>query len=86
MTTKHSKPYALEPVERNSTQLGTALFRFRKQVKWPQQQAGLKSGIKQSIVSQIELGASGTQLGTLFKLTAGLDLELVLRNRKKTTP
>ena len=82
---KKSKKQALEPVVRNPTQLGAALFRFRKQVEWTQQQAGERADIKQSIVSQIESGASGTQLGTLFKLLAGLDLELVLRNRKKTT-
>lgn len=82
--TKHSKTHALKPVVRNATQMGSALLRFRKQAQWTQQQTGERSGIKQSIVSQIESGATGTQLRTLFKLFAGLDLELVLRNRKKT--
>ncbi len=81
-----AKALTLTSVVRNPQQLGAALFRFRKQVGWTQQQTGERSGIKQPIVSQAESGASGTQLGTLFKLLAGLDLELVVRNRKKTTP
>jgi len=83
---KHDKPRALEPVVRNSTQLGAALLRFRRQRAWTQQQTGEQSGIKQPLVSQIESGTPGTQLGSLFKLLAGLDLELVLRKRKKTKP
>lgn len=79
------KKPSLEPVARNPSQLGSALLRFRKRVSWTQQQVGERSGIKQSIVSQVESGTLGTRLGTLFKLLAALDLELVVRNRKKTT-
>ncbi len=78
------KPSALEPVVRNPAQLGSGLLRFRKQDAWTQQQAGERSGIKQSIVSQVESGKPGTRLGTLFKLLASLDLELVLRKRRTT--
>ncbi|MBI2981980.1 MAG: helix-turn-helix domain-containing protein [Deltaproteobacteria bacterium] len=77
------KPFPL-PAVRNPSQLGAALLRFRRQVFWTQQQTGERAGIKQSMVSQIESGTSGTRLGTLFKLMAGLDLELVVRTRKKT--
>ena len=74
----------LEPVVRNTAQLGAALFRFRKQISWTQRQVGERSSIKQSMVSQVEAGTPGTRLGTLFKLLAALDLELVVRNRKKS--
>ena len=78
-----SKP-SLEPVARNPAQLGSALLRFRKQISWTQKRAGERGGIKQPMVSQVESGTSGTSLGTLFKLIAALDLELVVRNRRKT--
>lgn len=74
----------LELVVRNPAQLGVALLRFRKQGAWTQRQAGERSGIKQSMVSQVESGIPGTRLQTLFKILAGLDLELMVRGRKKT--
>ena len=82
---KRTETNSLELVARNAAQLGSALHRFRKRREWTQQKAGERSGIKQNIVSHIESGSSGTQVGTLFKLLAGLDLELVLRKRKKST-
>ncbi len=81
---KHNKTYKIEPIIRNPTQLGIALQRFRKQKDWTQVQTGEKSGLKQAMISQIESGASGTQLATLFKHLAGLELELIVRSRKKT--
>lgn len=82
---KPKKPFP-EPAVRNPSQLGAALLRFRRQTSWTQQQAGVRAGIKQSMVSQVESGTPGTRLGTLFKLLAGLDLELVVRIRKKAFP
>ena len=76
----------LELVARDSLQLGNAIHRFRKQAELTQSGVGEKSGVKQSIVSQIEQGAKGTRLGTLLKLLAALDLELVIRRRRKTLP
>jgi HTH-type transcriptional regulator/antitoxin HipB len=81
--TQPKEPF-LEPIVRNSTQLGASLLRFRKWVSLTQKEVGERSGIKQSIVSQVESGIPGTRLGTLFKLLAALDLELVVRSRKKT--
>lgn len=78
--------FSLEPVIRNPIQLGAALLRFRKRLSWTQRETGERSGIKQSMVSQVESGTQGTRLGTLFKLLAALDLELVLRKRRKTLP
>jgi HTH-type transcriptional regulator/antitoxin HipB len=81
--TQKSKPLNPEPVVRNPAQLGAALLRFRKLVPWTQRQTGERAGIKQAMVSLVESGAPGTKLGTLFKLLAGLDLELIVRKRKK---
>lgn len=83
---KHPPQTHLEPVVRNSAQLGAALLRFRKLALCTQKQVGVKSAIKQALVSRIESGANGTRLETLFKLLAGLDLELVMRSRRKTEP
>ncbi|KAB2841923.1 helix-turn-helix domain-containing protein [bacterium] len=73
-----------EVTVRTPDQLGAALLRFRKMVPLTQQEAGSRSAIKQAMVSRVEAGASGTSLGTLFRLLAGLDLELVVRKRRKT--
>ncbi len=82
---KQLKPENLEVPVRNPSQLGAALSRFRKLALWTQQQAGALAAIKQAMVSRVESGAPGTSLKTLFKLLAGLDLELVVRKRRKTT-
>ncbi len=71
------------PVIRNALQLGTALLRLRKQVGWTQKQTSERAGIKQSTVSQMESGITGIRIGTFFKVLAGLDLEIVIRSRKK---
>ena len=82
--TKNPKSVNPEVVVRSPIQMGAALLRFRKLAPWTQQQAGSRAAIKQALVSRIEAGVPGTSLGTLFKLLAGLDLELVVRKRKKT--
>ncbi|HEX5034516.1 MAG TPA: helix-turn-helix domain-containing protein [bacterium] len=80
---KKLKPIDLEVVVRSPSQIGAAIQRFRKLAAWTQRQAGDSVAIKQALVSRVEAGVSGTSLGTLFKLLAGLDLELVVRKRKK---
>ena len=82
--TKQLKPVDLEVTVRSPSQMGSALLRFRKLALWTQQQAGARAGIKQAMVSRVESGAPGTSLETLFRLLAGLDLELVLRKRRQT--
>ncbi len=81
--TEKLQPKNLELSVRTPEQLGAALLRFRKLVSWTQQEAGAQSAVKQAMVSRVETGATGTSLGTLFKLLAGLDLELVVRRRRK---
>lgn len=82
---RSSNQASLEPAVRNPAQLGAALLRFRKLIPWTQRQTGERAGIKQSMVSLVESGAAGTSSETLFKLIAGLDLELVVRKRRKTS-
>lgn len=81
---KELQPAKLEVAVRAPDQLGAALLRFRKLIAWTQQEVGARAAIKQAVVSRIEAGTPGTSLGTLFKLLAGLDLELVVRKRRKT--
>ena len=81
---KKTNPSKLEVVVRGVDQLGIAFMRFRRQEGWTQDQAGERSGVKQNIVSSVESGTVGTRLGTIFKIIAALDLELVVRKRRKT--
>ncbi len=81
-----SEPGGLELIARDPLQLGNAIHRFRKQSALTQSGLGEKSGVKQPIISQIEQGAKGTRLRTLLKVLAALDLELVIRSRRKTLP
>jgi HTH-type transcriptional regulator/antitoxin HipB len=76
----------LELVAREPGQIGNALHRFRKSADQTQSELSERAGVKQPIISQVELGAIGTRLETLFKILAALDLELVVRRRRKTLP
>ncbi len=62
--------------------LGQFLKRARKLKKLSQGAAGLKVMIDQTTMSSIEQGAKGTRLETLFRLLAGLDLEMVIQDKK----
>ncbi len=62
--------------------LGSAIKRQRKEKKLSQTEAGRAFNVDQTTISSIEQGASGTRLGTLFRLLAALDLELVIRPKK----
>ena len=77
------KPSKTKVIIRNAKQLGAAIQRFRSEQDWPQVQLSKRSGVKQSTISQVEGGAEKTRLATVFKILAGLDLELVIRARTK---
>lgn len=64
--------------------LGTALRAERKRKKLSQTDVGKSVGIDQPTISRVEKGNPGTELGTLFRLLAALDLELVLQARHHT--
>jgi HTH-type transcriptional regulator/antitoxin HipB len=62
---------------------GAALREERKIKRLTQTAAGKAVGIDQTTISKIEQGSPGTRLGTLFRLLAALDLELVLQPRQR---
>jgi len=65
--------------------LGVALRAERKKKKQSQTEVGKSVGIDQPTVSRVEKGNSGTELGTLFRLLAALDLELIIQPRQHST-
>ena len=66
----------------SSKQLGLAVKRARKLKGLNQEEAGRPFKILQSTVSSIEHGAPGTQIETLFRMFAALDLELVVQTKE----
>ncbi len=63
--------------------LGQALRAERKHKGMSQKVVGHSVGMEQHTVSKIEKGNPGTELNTLFRLLAALDLELTLQPRQK---
>ena len=64
--------------------LGAALREVRKQKGLNQTVAGKLVGIDQATVSKVEQGSGGTQLNTLFRLLAALELEITIQPRNRT--
>jgi HTH-type transcriptional regulator/antitoxin HipB len=81
---KESPPTKTATV-RNSKQLGNILKRFRASTPSTQKTVAEKSGLRQASVSQIEAGAKGIRLDSLFKILAALDLEIIVQKRTKLT-
>lgn len=69
---------------RNSIDLGAALERIRRTKELTQKEVGQQAVVKQALISTLESGAAGTRLSTLFKVLAALNLEIVLRPRRKS--
>lgn len=63
--------------------LGKTMRADRKNKHLTQAQVGKLVGIEQHTISKLEAGKAGVGLGTLFRVLAALDLELVVRPRKK---
>lgn len=63
--------------------LGAALRTERKKKGLSQTEVGKSVGIDQPTISRVEKGNPGTELGTLFRLLAALDLELTIRPRQR---
>jgi HTH-type transcriptional regulator / antitoxin HipB len=75
--------FPMDQVARTSTHIGAALRRQRKKLGLSQEQLGGKTGLRQATISSLEGGDTGTKLGTLLDVMAGLNLELVIRPRTK---
>lgn len=64
--------------------LGAALRKERKKRGMSQTDVGKSVGIDQPTISRVEKGNPGTELGTLFRLLAALDLELKIQSRQQS--
>ncbi len=63
--------------------LGAALRKERKKKGLSQTEVGKSVGIDQPTISRVEKGNPGTELGTLFRLLAALNLELAIQERQR---
>jgi len=75
----------MEPMARNTKQLGEVISRLRNQKKMTQGELGEKASLRQATISSLEMGEPGTRLQTLFAVLAALDLEIVILPRSKSS-
>jgi HTH-type transcriptional regulator/antitoxin HipB len=73
----------LEQLARNASQIGNALRRRRRLLKLTQNQLAERTGLRQATISLLEAGGSDARLSTLTSMLAGLNLELIVRDRTK---
>ena len=64
--------------------LGQVLRKYRKEHGLSQVEVAKKYNLTQKMISNIEAGLSGVQLGTLFKLMSALGLEIQLLPRENS--
>ncbi|MGH8144504.1 MAG: helix-turn-helix domain-containing protein [Steroidobacteraceae bacterium] len=76
----------MDTIARTPQQLGQALRSRRAKLKLSQTDVGLKVGIKQDTVSMLEIHTPSSTVETLFKALSALGLELVVREKARTTP
>lgn len=70
---------------RSSKDLGHALRRRRQKNSQTQAYIAKSSGTTQNAISRIESGNMGRTVSLIFKILVLLDLEIVIRTRKKGT-
>lgn len=75
----------MEQATRNQAQLGASLRRTRKAANLTQAQLGDLIQKRQATISNLESAEGGATLETLFSVLTALDLELVVRPRRKST-
>ena len=68
---------------RSPKQLGAALQQRRHDLKLSQLALGNLTGIGQKTISKIETGHGATRADTICRVLAALDLELMVRPRRK---
>lgn len=76
----------METLTRLPHLLGAALRRERRLQNLTQQQLGKKINMRQATISKLEAGDPGVQVDTIFRVLAGLNLEIVVRTRTKAGP
>lgn len=75
--------FKYEMISRSPSQMGAAIRRKRKERKLTQTQLSELTGLRQATIFAVEAGEPGTQIDTIFKILAALDMELVSRDRTK---
>ena len=75
----------MEQIARTTKQLGAAIRRRRRGLHLSQGEVGEKTNMRQATISALENGEPGTQLQTLTDVLAALGLEVVVRERSKST-
>lgn len=71
---------------RSAKTLGAAIRWQRELKKLTQKNAGRHFKIAQSTLSEIENGNPNARIGTIFRVLAALDLELVVRSKEIKDP
>ena len=74
-------------IVRTPEQIGAAIRRLRKLRGITQAELGSRLSLRQAKISEIENGAPGTALNTLYDVLAALELDLLIqpRNQNKGT-
>jgi HTH-type transcriptional regulator/antitoxin HipB len=67
---------------KTSQQFGSVLRGYRKDQKLTQRQIGIKAGLPQPSISQIEADPGPAALSRLLKVLAALELEIVVRKKR----
>jgi HTH-type transcriptional regulator/antitoxin HipB len=75
----------MEQAARTQGQLGAFLRRTRKAANLTQAQLSELINKRQATISNLESAEAGSTLETLFSVLTALDLELVVRPRRKST-
>ena len=75
----------MNQIARTTKDLGQTLRAARKAKGLTQAELAARAGVWQRTVSNIETGASGAKVDTIFDLLAALDLELRIVPRSKMT-
>lgn len=68
----------------NKNILGVILKSARKNKELTQAEAGKVVGVDQTTLSNIERGESNLHIETLFRILAALDMEMIVRPRKRS--
>jgi len=73
----------MEYVVTTPSQLGQVLQGCRKQRGSNQTEVGARVGLRQKAVSTLETDPSRTSVERLFKMLSALDLQIVLRDKRR---
>lgn len=75
----------MDVIARNEKQLGAILRRARRKAGLTQGALGDRTHLRQGTISHLEAGKPAVQLRTLMAALSSLDLELVVRQRSKSS-